>query len=158
MTERRYTLADLCDLTGLSEGIIRYYRKRGLLPPALDDRTHGQEYVWTGEHLACLRYIQERSTLRVTLEEMRQEIAEGLHHERRPTHNARATIPELLDSLLWAGFHVNLYPVDDTAFSCVVNSPSRIVAGSDIRIYTATGRTLGEAIEAAHDQAIGTPP
>ena len=157
MTERRYTLSDLCDLTGLSEGIIRYYRKRGLLPPALDDRTHGQEYVWTGEHLACLRYIHERSTLRVTLEEMRQEIAEGLHHERRLGHNPRATIPEQLDSLLWAGFHVHLALYNDTQFVCTVNKPGLFNSDSNFS-SSAQGRTAGEAIEAAHDQAIGTPP
>jgi len=70
MSNERYSLSDLSDLTGIESRTIRSYIERGLLPGA---EARGRAASYSAEHLSRLRVIQalRRARPGITLNEVR---------------------------------------------------------------------------------------
>lgn len=70
MSNERYSLSDLSDLTGIESRTIRSYIERGLLPGA---EARGRAASYSSEHLSRLRVIQalRRARPGITLNEIR---------------------------------------------------------------------------------------
>jgi DNA-binding transcriptional MerR regulator len=49
--DRRYTLAQVCRLTGITPTVFSYYRKMGVLDPP-DGKARNARYTWRHIHIA----------------------------------------------------------------------------------------------------------
>ena len=80
--EKRYTVEDLEQMTGVSRRTVRFYVQRGLLPPP-DGRGRGCHY--REEHLAGLMRIQELKQQGKSLREIKDEGQRNSAPSSQPT-------------------------------------------------------------------------
>ena len=67
--EKRYSIGELTELTGISRRSVHYYVQRGLTPPPLGA---GRGHYYTAVHLTRIRAIKEFQGQGLTLEEIEE--------------------------------------------------------------------------------------
>lgn len=81
---------DLARAAGVGVESLRYYERRGLLPPP--DRSLGGHRVYSDEDVTRLRVIRAAARLGFTLAEIAELLDIGVHrHGTRPTGSARSS-------------------------------------------------------------------
>jgi len=66
-TDRKYTIAELAGLTGVSRRTVRFYVQRGLVPAPLGA---GRGHYYTEDHLTRIRAIRQLQEHGLSLEEI----------------------------------------------------------------------------------------
>ncbi len=82
--------SDLADRMGVQPEAIRYYERRGLLPPP--QRGAGDYRIYTPEHLGRVEFIKKCQTLGFSLDEIR-ELVELKFHGASPYHHVCDLLP-----------------------------------------------------------------
>lgn len=75
---RKYSIAEISEMTGLSRRTIRYYLQRGLIPSPLGA---GRGRYYTEDHLAHLRKIIDLQSRGMFLDEIARQINENSGHK-----------------------------------------------------------------------------
>ena len=65
--DRRYTIGELAELTGISRRSVHYYVQRGLVPPSLG---RGRGHYYTDDHLERIRAVKKLQSMGLSLEEI----------------------------------------------------------------------------------------